>query len=213
MPTPQLFNPLAHALTVACCLLLSACSFMTGPTESSPAEMTKPWALHAKQLTALQHWEINGKIGIKTTDGSQSAVINRWQQSGEHFEIDLSSSLLGLGNVKLEGTEQYLIITEAGEPPIFSNNPENLLFQQTHWYLPIQRLPYWIKGLPAPDIESNYQLDESNRLSLLEQSGWTIQYHNYQLTNGLNLPGKVVLTQNTNKITLIIKSWQETMRH
>jgi len=213
MSSPRELKRSKHALGIACLplltLLLNACSFMPGPSEPESAP-TKPWELRIKQLNALQHWEISGKIGVKTAEESQSAVINRWQQSGAHFEIDLSSSLLGLGNVKLEGSEQYLIITEAGEQPVFSSDPENLLFQQTHWQLPIQSLPYWAKGIPAPESVSSYQLDEANRLTQMEQSGWTIQYPKYQFVNGFNLPGKIVMTQGLNKITLIIKSWQST---
>ncbi|MCP5162829.1 MAG: outer membrane lipoprotein LolB [Hahellaceae bacterium] len=189
-------------------LWLAACSQISTMPVSHPAQNSQSWDQHAEQLNNLQHWEVSGKIGVKTADASQSAVINRWQQFGEHYEIDLSSSLLGLGNVKLEGTNQFLIIMASGEQPVLSNDPEQLLLEQTHWRLPIKSLPFWVKGLPSPDSPADFTLDSANRLATLSQANWTIRYQDYTVIDNLSLPSKLVITQGSNKITLIIKSWQ-----
>ena len=45
-------------------------------------------------------------------------------------------------------------------------------------------------------------------LSELEQGGWTIEYSDYALTQGIWLPGKVILSRPQARLTLLQKKWQ-----
>ncbi len=198
----------SHALfIIALTFLLDGCSLLQRPAEEPSVTARISWEAHASRLGQLHDWEINGKLGIKTPESTQSAVINRWKQSGDRYEIDLSSSVLGLGSVRLEGTSEYIVIQESGEKPVLSSDPEKLIQDHTHWNLPVRLLPFWIKGLPAPEAPSSHELNANNQLAKLNQAGWTIDYQQYQTLNTISLPTKIVIANGNHKLTFVIKSW------
>ncbi len=199
----------AHTLTIGLFLLawlLSACAPQTlKPIAAQPTPST--WLLQAEKLKTLQTWSIKGKLGLRTTDRIDSAVINRWNQDRDHYLLDLSSSLFGIGATRLEGDSKHLIIQRSGEKPIFSSQPESLMQQETGWPLPLQQIPYWIKGLDAPGSKTDRNFTRKALPRTLNQDDWHIEYSRYKKINNYYLPGKVKFTRNQFRITLIIHEW------
>ncbi|MFD2231464.1 lipoprotein insertase outer membrane protein LolB [Alkalimarinus sediminis] len=199
----------------AICLLFASLIQGCATTTEIPLTQTEPpqWQETISQLANIDHWEFSGKIGVKVPERIDSAVINRWMQADAEFTIDLSSAIFGLGATRINGTPDYIVITESGEPPITSLEPTRLIEQHIGWPLPIAKLRYWVKGMPAPTEtdEDNVQalkFNNSGELSELKQNGWQINYSKYTLFNNINLPRKIVLRQQQAKITVIINEWQ-----
>lgn len=192
-------------------LLIQGCA----STPEIPLTETAPlhWQETIAQVSAIDHWEFSGKIGVKVPERIDSAVINRWKQDDTQFIIDLSSAIFGLGATRIEGTPSFMTITESGEKPIASYQPAKLVQQHIGWPLPISQLRHWVKGIPAPISSTVDQIKElkfnnNGELSQLHQNGWQVNYSKYTLFNHVNLPRKVVLRQQDAKITLIINKWQ-----
>ncbi len=184
-------------------------------TVEIPLTLAEPpeWQETISQLSAIDHWEFSGKIGVKVPERIDSAVINRWKQQDAQFIIDLSSAIFGLGATRIEGNPNYIVMTESGEDPITSYQPTKLIQQHIGWPLPIAQLRYWVKGIPAPIQSTKDQIkvlkfNNSGELSQLNQNGWQINYSKYTVLNNINLPKKVVLRQQQAKITVIINEWQ-----
>ena len=199
----------------ATCLILTSLIQGCASTVEIPLTLTEPphWQETISQLTAIDHWEFSGKIGVKVPERIDSAVINRWKQEDAQFIIDLSSAIFGLGATRIEGNPDYIVMTESGEAPITSYQPTKLIQQHIGWPLPIAQLRYWVKGIPAPirTTEDNVmalKFNDSGELSQLNQNGWQINYSKYTRFNKINLPRKVVLRQQQAKITVIINEWQ-----
>lgn len=197
------------------CLLLASLLQGCASTVEIPLTLTEPphWQETISQLSAIDHWEFSGKIGVKVPARIDSAVINRWKQEDAQFIIDLSSAIFGLGATRIEGTPDFIIITESGENPITSYHPTKLIQQHIGWPLPIGQLRYWVKGIPAPVKSANDQIsglkfNNNGELSQLNQNGWQVDYSKYTQFNNVNLPRKVVLRQQQAKITVIINEWQ-----
>lgn len=189
--------------------LLSGCSvFETAPP---PAQSPMLTAVNQALAQRLSHWTIRGKIGLTHGVEKYSAAINQWEQNDRSFDIQLSSTLLGMGATRLSGTPEQLSILSAGEPERVSDNPEALLEAALGWPLPIREVSYWLRGIPAPGPA--YEWESKSNETVLMQSGWAIQYQRVTArptsdgTSPLWLPEKMTLTRDKTRIRLIISEW------
>lgn len=187
---------------------ISACSVT--PTAPPELSQTVPghWPEHRARLDAITHWRITGKIGIRTSEQNESAVINNWTQIADEFDINLSSAFLGLGATHIQGSPNAITLQQGDEPTLFSDQPERLIWEQTGWLLPLASLPYWIKGLPAPNSSHTLHFDHKGQLASLNQDDWNIAYHRFDPSKNPPLPTKIKVVQDGIIITLIIKSWE-----
>ncbi len=191
-------------LTVLMAVTLSACSSLTSEPEPAPDANTS-WEAHLARLQTINTWEVTGKAGIRDSKTRHSASL-AWQQQEEFFNIELTGPL-GQGGARISGSPRGIEIHAAGEAPIYSNMPEALMEERLGWRFPLNNLPYWMKGQPAPDSEYTPVFD-TNRLKTLQQNNWQINYLRYTSQDGIPLPVKIVLNQGNLRITLIAKEWQ-----
>ena len=150
-----------------------------------------------------------GKLGIRTAQQSNSARIN-WLQLNRAFDINITS-LLGQGVATLTGTTSDTHIKLAGHGEFNSSNPEALLLQELGWTLPIDALSYWVRGIPAPDNEARYKLNEKGLLDTLQQAGWHLTFSRYQTLDSHALPSRIRLYRDEITLTLLIKRWSLTL--
>ena len=191
----------------AAVLLLSACARTPQPPVIAD-NRSAFWTQHQHQAATLSRWNIMGKLGIRTAQQSNSARIN-WQQLDTAFDIHITS-LLGQGVATLTGTTGDTHIKLAGQGEFNSSNPEALLLQQLGWTLPIAALNYWVRGIPAPDNETFYQLNEQGLLDTMQQVGWHLSFSRYQTLDSHTLPSKIRLQRGEITLTLLIKRWSLT---
>ncbi len=196
-------NTLRLITTALMLLMLSGCgSLIQQPEPRPPADLS--WEQHKARLLALKHWQLSGKIGIRTTSDNHSASLN-WEQDNGAYQIDMSGPL-GQGGASISGKPGYIHIEIAGEGEYEASSPERLLQDTLGWQFPVQSAHWWIKGLPAPDAPYEQQLKD-NRLAQLNQNGWTIKYLRYSA--GIEvLPSKLKLARQGIQITLVIKDWK-----
>ncbi|PWK30554.1 lipoprotein insertase outer membrane protein LolB [Pseudomonas sp. B21-040] len=197
---------LRHFIVFSFIALLAGCAGF-GARESveghgNPAQ----WREHKQQLTALDGWQINGKIGIRAPKDSGSGTLF-WLQRQDYYDIRLSGPL-GRGAARLTGRPGKVSLEVANQGRYDAPNPEVLLEEQLGWKLPVSNLAWWVRGLPAPDSKSKLTLDADSRLASLEQDGWQVEYTTYTQQNGFWLPEKIKLHGTDLDVTLVIKEWQ-----
>ncbi len=172
------------------------------------------WDAHRAAASKLHSWTLSGKLGVRVPDDSGSARL-RWKQQQNDYRIDLSGPF-GQGRVIIDTTETGVRLRQGGEPPLEADSAEVLLWQATGWRLPVGDLTYWVRGIPAPD--SDYDIlarTETGLVGQLQQSGWTLNYEEYQLIDQytregiktLPLPGRIVAEQGDTRLTLIVYDW------
>ncbi|WP_372966200.1 lipoprotein insertase outer membrane protein LolB [Marinobacter sp.] len=199
-------------LALACLLSLAGCTTIqleplpNGMTDQPPAN----WASHTAELTRFNHWLLSGKLAVKQPSDSGTAIINRWQQQGESYELALSSSFLGMGSTQLRGVPGYIHLTMANGDIYQSSEPENLIKAATGWQLPIDNLTWWIKGLPAPEGDFRLLFDDKNKLALIKQDGWEIRYDRWHPSAGNlpELPARVTALKEDKRVRVVISNWQ-----
>lgn len=205
----QEFACTLHRLSLG--FILLALIFLAGCETTPPGQTssTAPplWESRQQQLGLFNAWNIKGKLAVIQSDRRDSLVINYWQQIEDHFDIHVSSLLLGLGATRISGTPEYLVLQQADELPVDSSYPERLLERSLGWSLPLDSLPYWIKGLPREDTVAETSFDEQGNLYQLKQSGWQMTFARYTMIEELILPTKVTLRKDNIRLKVIISEW------
>jgi outer membrane lipoprotein LolB len=189
-----------------CCLIILVCACSTFQTPK-PAEQLVTWSALETQLTQLTNWQFFGKIGFRSREDAYTAAINKWQQQDSYFDIDLSSTFLGLGAVNISGTEKQITIHESGEEPVQSDHPDYVIEQMLNFPLPVSYLSSWLVGLPATSSPFKHTQDKLGRSAMIEQAGWSISYKKYQDIDGLPLPGLIKIAREDIRFSIAVKSW------
>ncbi len=138
-----------------------------------------------------------------------------WIQNPDNQQLDLSGPL-GRGHIRVSQDRHGAELIDHKQRRYHADNAQQLIYQTTGWYLPVNSLVYWIKGMPEPGKENRVDLDEQGRLRYLRQSGWYIEYKKYVRTGGHDLPHTMVLTRSAQsgsgdlpeiKVRLAIAHW------
>lgn len=197
---------LRHFIVFSFIALLAGCAGF-GARESVQGQGNQAqWRDHKAQLTGIDGWQINGKIGIRAPKDSGSGTLF-WLQRQDYYDIRLSGPL-GRGAARLTGSPGKVSLEVANQGRYEAPTPEVLLEEQLGWNLPVSHLNWWVRGLPAPDSKSHLTLDADSRLANLDQDGWQVEYLSYTEQNGYWLPERIKLHGADLDVTLVIKEWQ-----
>lgn len=210
MPSITFLRPLSALLLLTflygCQLIPSQpeeCCEVSGPV----ADPEQAWINHQEQVNHLDHWALDGKLGIRTSEESGSLRL-QWQQQDDHYQIRASDPI-GRQLARLDGDDKGVVLTQ-GDQQLYAQTPEALLAAQLGWPLPVSDLLYWVRGLPAPGDYQNLGLNEMGQLDLLEQHGWQLTFDQYRAQGHLPpLPTKISATQPDSglRIKLLIYNW------
>ncbi|STX44346.1 molecular chaperone LolB [Legionella donaldsonii] len=154
----------------------------------------------------VSSWEISGAMAARNKSKGWSASLN-WVQNGPgQYQIRLSGPL-GSGTV-LVNKKGGVVTLRDGPKTASSSNADELLRQQTGVRLPVNNLYYWVRGLPAPGAVQSAKKDQANHLTLLRQSGYTIEYTQYTTVGKYVLPSQIRLQGNGVFIKVVIRRWR-----
>ena len=184
-------------------LLLAGCA---GPTVRPPGEVS--WADHRDELQLLTHWTIEGKLALRTAEQAESASM-RWLQEGASTRLSLSGPM-GINATTIHSDGRLLEVHQGDQSSHWDLADPTLLARETGWDLPLQALPYWLKGLPAPDltVQSLELNPERSLLQSLQQGQWLVQYEDYATFGGHRMPTRLRIRRADTSLRVIIREWQ-----
>lgn len=201
-----------HLLLPALVALLQACTSLTlAPVpEGLSTQTPDDWPQRVQALKQFGHWQLSGKLAVRQSGDSGTALINRWRQQGDHYELALSSAFLGMGNTRLQGSTGFMELTLPNGDRYQSTEPETLVADATGWQLPLPELRWWLRGLPAPGKSARLLFNTTGRLALMHQSGWEIHYERWQaFVAGLpELPARITAVKDERRVRLVVTDWQ-----
>ncbi|MBB6520800.1 lipoprotein insertase outer membrane protein LolB [Pseudoteredinibacter isoporae] len=189
-------------------LFLTACSNINqqSPPESASGthhSLDSPeQRARLEQLAKQTNWRLRGKIGLRSPQKNGSGFID-WQQKNDQFRLQVSGPL-GQGSTTITGNKQALQVQGANEQS--AQDPNLQAERALGWPLPQQEMPYWVRGLAAPDTPHQAKWSDG-LLQQLEQNGWHIEYQRYS-RHRTPLPEKIKLRRDDIQITLVVKRWQ-----
>ncbi len=192
--------------SIIAALLLSGCAAAPErPLPTVPPEQAME--LREQRLEAISQWTCVGRVGATNGRDSLSASM-RWVQSRDDYQIRLSGPL-GQALVDVTGSESGVALRTGERGTFFASSPEVLLDEQFGWRLPVSGLRYWILGLPVPESEVYLrELDVYGRIRRLEQSGWRIEYLDYILVDGVDMPSRLELQHPHFSARIAVRRWQ-----
>ena len=204
-------------LAALCVLSLAAgCATQTkAPSQSGTnvAQPTNPqdaWQQRQARLTNMSSWRLQGKVGLQFRDQSASFGISWLQQGKDQYEMNIKNPRTGSIMAYLQGTATDGTLQANGKT-YRDANAERLLQGQMGVSLPVSGMKYWVRGIPSPDTPvDNVALDNLGRPQTLQQSGWVVEYLDWQGNDFLALPAKVSLSraaENT-KVKVVAHDWQ-----
>jgi outer membrane lipoprotein LolB len=180
------------------CVLLAACA----TTRRVPAPPAAGWEQRAAELQRLPSWHLDGRAAVAVGTQGWQATLN-WQQRGESTEVHLSGPL-GVGALMLRRTPEGLSLN--GAPP--SDAVLAQLQQRLGFTLPVDRLRFWLLGVPDPGADFELKRNDQQRASQLIQDDWTIDYDRYMPVDGDVLPAHLVLNREGARVRIVADHWQ-----
>jgi outer membrane lipoprotein LolB len=148
-------------------------------------------------------FELAGRIAARYRDDAGSGGI-AWRHGARGDEMLLTSPL-GQGIARLVRTGDEVVLTTQDGREFRATDAETLTEQVLGFRVPLLGLADWVRGRAAPaPAPALRDLDAAGRLALLEQSGWRIEYLEYQG----GLPSRLRLTYPGLELRLAVSEWK-----
>lgn len=164
------------------------------------------WAVRARILAAVDGFEFDGRVGVRTLDDGFNGRL-RWIQDGPAFEATVGGPL-GIGTVRLEGAGESVLMTDNDGVQTELRDVEAELLVRYGWTIPVSSLRYWALGIPDPGAPAVIQVDAGGRLAQLEQRGWSVQITDYRGGGGQQMPYRLSASSADTRVRLVIDRWQ-----
>lgn len=188
-------------------LVMGACAPLPpATTESNTSHTRQEKPKQTPTAQHLSHWTITGAVAAKSKRKAWTATIYWKQQALNRYQLRLMGPF-GSESILVEKKGQ-LITYQEGKKQFTTTDIDKLFYQQTGIRVPLHHLYYWVRGIKAPGAIQSRRHDQSGHLILLVQSGYTIQYENYQTIQTFDLPTKIHIQGPEGQLKLIIKTWE-----
>lgn len=190
-------------LLVLAILLLAGCA---GPNVRVPDHPS--WAEHSAELQLLERWKIEGKLALRSPEQAESATM-RWSQQGATTHLSLTGPL-GVNATTIHSDGRLLEIQQGDQRSRWDLSDPALLESKTGWDLPLQALPYWLKGIASPDlpVQSLALNPEQTLLQSLQQDNWLVTYEDYDSFGEHRMPTRLRIRRAATSVRVIIRDWQ-----
>jgi outer membrane lipoprotein LolB len=194
--------PTAISASRVACLALALC--LVGCATQREQSTDAPRDEQQRLLTTIERWSFSGRVAVKTEAGADSARLT-WRQQADDLEMTLSGPV-GVKRTTLIREDNVLSLLHEGKRELLSADDDPLR-REFGWSLPLDYLPWWLRGLPAPSPNPGRSQLEAGRLTLLEQAGWTLEFPEYQWVDGHQLPRTIRFQREGVEGKILLKNW------
>jgi outer membrane lipoprotein LolB len=191
-------------LTISLSMLVS-CAGLQPQIAQQPSD----WPQRLAQNSALQSWELQGRLGVQTaTEGGSFDLF--WEQTPAAYRIRLIAPM-GQGTMLISGDDNGVSVRMADGQERFDQDADRLFAETTGIRLPLAGLKDWLRGLPMQQLASDQiSWNQQGQLYKLVQDGWKVEMNRYRDVDGYDLPHKFYIEREDRPelaIRLVILSW------
>lgn len=187
-------------LLVLAALALSACQ--TVPVPPAPV---MAWAIRRPLLQALNRFRLTGRVAVAVGRRGFNADI-RWMQHGTRTRMILSGPF-GAGATEVSDDGGRLSVATSGGRHLGNVAARAALERQLGFDPPLNSLRYWILGVPDPARPATVSVDAAQRLSRLEQGGWSVEYRAYRPVGADWLPRLLTVRHGDVRLRMVVDAW------
>jgi outer membrane lipoprotein LolB len=164
-----------------------------------------------QEVARAAPFEILGRVLVSYQGRAFTAHV-RWLHAADTDEIWLMTPT-GQALAHLLENAGGAVITSADQTQYRAARVEALTQRALGWELPVTRLQYWVRGVPAPSLPPDTpaeigERDTAGRIRNLAQDGWRIGYEHYPPEQNEGLPRRVELVGATQTLRLVIDTWR-----
>ena len=188
-------------------LMLGACASKPNliPTEALDHQQ---WQARTQQLLAQESWEAHfSLVGNKDQQKFKTRVI--WQQiNQDQYEIRLKD-FIGRTVAIIEGSSEQVVVKTSKGKRYEGSNADEIIRDTVGLRIPVEGMRYWLRAIPEPS--QAYEIMSVNNKGLVasaKQSGWKLEYPNYQSHELVQLPTNAVLQFNDIVLTIKVSRWE-----
>ena len=190
---------------VAVATLLAACAIQPA-RQALPPVVGAPQAhqaMRAAKLAALANWSMSGRIAV--SDGGQGGSGRiEWKQDGARYAATLSAPVTRQ-SWRVDGGPGGATIEGLSGGPRSGPDASALVFDATHWRVPVDALGAWLLGLDRDGDTVHFGAD--GRIDRIDGAGWSVDYGDWRTTGGVDLPGRIEAVQGTARVRLVVDDW------
>ncbi len=186
-------------------LAIAGCGLKRDPAQQE--QLQGLWLDRQQQAEAVVSWNLHARAAI-TREAEAYNVGIRWERDGQTSMLLLEAPF-GQGVFRIDrpqGGWYRLRLPDGRE--FVNETPEALLRDVIGWSLPISGLEFWIRGLPHPNGDYSYKLDDGGRARSIRQDEWDIDYLDYFADASPRLPRRMRLAHDELTLKLVIERWQ-----
>lgn len=131
--------------------------------------------MNLPQEVALESYQGRFSISVESPNRqtNESGRFELLLYPNNHILLDLKTPLGGT-IARIEKTQEKVQLKALGQEAIEAQNIDQLLLRTLGFTVPIDGLPYWVKGQVDPSMASKVQTNQAP-LEYIEQNGWTIE--------------------------------------
>jgi outer membrane lipoprotein LolB len=188
----------------AMALVLAACAVQSVKPIAADAERLAQQSAREQALAAQTAWTVLGRLGVSDSrDGGSGAL--EWHQDGATFRFSVHAPVTGKTWV-LSGDAQHAVLEGLRGQPAEGSDAAELLERELGWHVPIAQLAEWARGMRAPGA-ARITFRNDGLPASIEQSGWKVDYLDYDESRVPPLPSKVFASKGNYKVRLAIHAW------
>jgi outer membrane lipoprotein LolB len=147
---------------------------------------------------------LSGRVAVKYGAEAVSGKIS-WEHDTASDDL-LISTPLGQGVARIARHDAMVSLTTSDQKVYQAADVESLTEQVLGWRLPLAGLHEWVRGRAAAGAPAQIRTDGSQRLAELRQSGWLVEFLDYNHASGL--PVRLRLSREDVEIRLVIDQWR-----
>jgi outer membrane lipoprotein LolB len=187
---------LTQVWMTGCLILLCGCASL--PQAGSSADQTIGQG-------ALQGFRFSGRLAVHQPSGTDTGKID-WVSQGAQQHVELLSPL-GSTVAVLDRNPQSVHLVLSDHSEFWATDSEKLTQAVLGYALPLEGLPWWVLGQPAPMGGATLTRDAAGNPGILVQAGWQIRYADWRRVGEQMLPGNIALQHDDLAIRLRVDQW------
>lgn len=168
------------------------------------------WQQRQLAMGRMQKWSMGGRAALRFKGEAWTFGLSWAQRNRQQYSLQIRNPITGTVVGLLDQGSGRATLKVRGKTSTGSD-AERLLQQQLGVKMPVNGMPFWIRGVMAPQyLEGKVSLDIKGRPKQIVQAGWVIDYFNYQSLSFDALPKKVNISraQEQVNVRIVAKQWQ-----
>jgi outer membrane lipoprotein LolB len=157
-----------------------------------------------RTLSADSTWALSGRLAVSSPDDGGSGSVE-WQQDDEGFRVTMNAPVTGKTWI-LTGNFDHAEIVGLRNGAVSGRNAAELLERELGWQVPVLELTSWVRAIRS-EGEADVVFRADGLPAQFIQSGWKIEYLDYDMTQQPPLPKKIFASRQGYKVRLIVQRW------